>query len=270
MGGVKKVYLIDNSTEDIDLASITTLDNSISYITNQGNKGIAFALNVAAEHAERDGFEWLIQLDQDSIPPVEMPEVYSNIINNIDNNVGIVCCSHVDNQSLQCGNLGVLEDVLLPITSGSAIRLKALRTIGMYDSKLFIDGVDHDISIRLQLAGYRIIKVKEMYLNHNLGDVSTISLAGMKIHNNLGHSPMRYYYIMRNYSYLKNKYANTIFITQPEFNLNMIKKIIIILLFEKNKVKYLLSILAGIIDAHNNNFRTYEELCRSNFLLRRL
>ena len=62
-GVVDKVYVVDNSDDDIVRLKD---DKVIKYIKLGKNLGIAKALNIGAENAINDGFKWLLTMDQDS------------------------------------------------------------------------------------------------------------------------------------------------------------------------------------------------------------
>ena len=66
---VDRVYVVDNSDDDIVRLKD---DKVIKYIKLGQNLGIAKALNVGAEHAIADGYEWLLTMDQDSKITKEM------------------------------------------------------------------------------------------------------------------------------------------------------------------------------------------------------
>ena len=61
---ISKIYIIDNSEDNV--IRIKSNDN-IEYIKYKTNKGIAYALNDAAKKAYGDGYRWLLTLDQDSL-----------------------------------------------------------------------------------------------------------------------------------------------------------------------------------------------------------
>lgn len=64
----KKIYIIDNSpykTTDTEIIC-NSIENSF-YIYNGNKGGIAGAQNKACEQAVKDGFDWIMTMDQDSI-----------------------------------------------------------------------------------------------------------------------------------------------------------------------------------------------------------
>ena len=55
-------------------------------------------------------------------------------------------------------------------TSGSLIEMKTLEQHGLLVDGLFIDGVDHELSLRLRAAGLQILECQEALLLHSPGD----------------------------------------------------------------------------------------------------
>ena len=60
---VDKIYVVDNSDDEVIRLKNT---KKIEYIKLFTNKGIATALNEGAKKAMEDGYDWLLTLDQDS------------------------------------------------------------------------------------------------------------------------------------------------------------------------------------------------------------
>ncbi|MCH5717222.1 glycosyltransferase family protein [Niabella hibiscisoli] len=93
------------------------------------------------------------------------------------------------------------------ITSGSVVNLLLFAEIGGFDEQLFIDEVDSEYCFRLNQKGYRTIKLKNIFLNHSLGVVSAHrSLKNFKETPRTLHSPLRVYYMIRNYLYISRAY----------------------------------------------------------------
>ena len=60
-----KLYVVDNSVNQ-DNQYLLPSSNKIVYINNKDNLGIAKALNIAFERAIKDGYTWVLTMDQDS------------------------------------------------------------------------------------------------------------------------------------------------------------------------------------------------------------
>ena len=61
----KSVYIIDNSA--VDHSDFAARIKNAVYVFNNGNLGIATALNQGCELAKKAGFEWCMTMDQDSV-----------------------------------------------------------------------------------------------------------------------------------------------------------------------------------------------------------
>lgn len=58
------IYIVDNHSVNIDEIRILISDKEIKLVENKSNLGIACALNQLMRIAEKDGFKWMITLDQ--------------------------------------------------------------------------------------------------------------------------------------------------------------------------------------------------------------
>lgn len=93
------------------------------------------------------------------------------------------------------------------ITSGSMVNLPLHRKLGGFDEKLFIDEVDSEYCFKAAVGGYKTIQFDNIFLNHSLGTVSEHrSLKSFKKTSRTLHSPLRVYYMVRNYLYVAQKY----------------------------------------------------------------
>jgi rhamnosyltransferase len=111
------------------------------------------------------------------------------------------------NQTTNIGCGGMDIDYL--ITSGSVVNLTLFDEIGGFDEALFIDEVDLEYCYRAKTKGYKIIKFTHIFLQHSLGKISYFrSLKSGKLTPRTLHSPLRVYYMLRNYLYVAKLYPN--------------------------------------------------------------
>ncbi|PKL29108.1 MAG: glycosyltransferase family 2 protein [Spirochaetae bacterium HGW-Spirochaetae-2] len=249
---VEKLYIIDNNSKNIEQVEHTLKDyKKIIFLRNFENLGIAQALNQISLKAYQAGFEWLLTLDQDTVCPHDLVASYIPYID--DDFVGIICPQFkivgqktklVDKETIP------LETVELCITSASLTRLLVWDFIEGYNNWLFIDGVDYDYCIRVRRAGYKILRVNHAVIDHQVGDPELIKLPfglSIKIYN---HSDFRNYYIVRNNIYLLKTYWKELHGFGWVFRLIYFE--ILKILFEKNKIKTIKSILKGLRDGFFN------------------
>ena len=174
-----------------------SLSPHIKLLSQQHNVGIAHALEALAQYAFDSGYDWLLTLDQDSVSPKNLIETYRRYTG--DQSVGILCPLVKDR------NYGTLDhveketdDLDACITSGSLIRLSAWKKTGGFWEDLFIDMVDFDICWSIRKAGYRIVRVNNLVLLHEIG----VNARKVRWHGKeevvYNHPPLRCYYMIRN------------------------------------------------------------------------
>ena len=237
---VGKVYLQDNgSSNDIEIGGY----ENIVYLQNNKNRGIAWALNRLCEHAISDGYSWILTLDQDSVCPQKMIEVYRGYLEQAD----MLCPQIYDiNAGKLQNSLGKVEYVNECITSGCLLNLESWRKVGGFDEKMFIDGVDFDFCYRMKKAGMRILRINDIVLQHEIGNITVKYFLGIKVIVK-NHNAFRKYYIARNTIYCaRKKSIGSVF----KANLKIIKQICIVILFEKDRKNKLHSIVKGFIDGY--------------------
>jgi rhamnosyltransferase len=244
---VDVVYAVDNSEEvDNDLInSILVMYPTVRYINNGGNKGIAYALNIAAKAAIDDQFEYLLMMDDDSETPANLVSVLSDVFRKRDN-LGIV--SAQSDYSVQRDDE---QEVNTTITSGSLLNLRAYKAVGPFLDALFIDWVDHEYCFRLAAHNYGIVVVNQLKLNHRLGIFREKRLFNHVFIRWRSHNPKRLYYKFRNSLYVMNQYGRQL---QLPFMMSvyyeLFRDFLKILFVEDDKRLYMSLVTRGIQDAY--------------------
>ena len=91
---VDKVYIVDNSSKNNK--KMVPNNPKIVYIANMDNLGVATALNIAAKMAIKDGFDWLLTMDQDSkFSDDNLKKMIDYIEENDCQNIGLISPWHV-------------------------------------------------------------------------------------------------------------------------------------------------------------------------------
>lgn len=190
-----KLFVVDNSIETNEQL-LSNLENSctIEYISNGDNLGIAKALNIGCKNAIKQGYDWILTMDQDSEFELMMIEKYINNIEDMikkDNSIAIYApiTSKIKDQKS-----GYMNRV---ITSGNILNLYAYKIVDGFDDDLFIDEVDHDLCFKLIKKGYKIYKFNDITLKHKLGDSKEVKILN-KSFTVMNHNYIRKYYIVRN------------------------------------------------------------------------
>ena len=135
---IDKLYVFDN-TDNIDNSNMLPKNKKIVYITEKENKGIAYSMNVCAKRAIKDGYNYLLTMDQDS-------KMNSDIINKMleflkntkEKKIGLIS-PYQDIDSDEERSKNEFDDVIEMMTSGNIISLDAYEKIGGFKSWLFID-----------------------------------------------------------------------------------------------------------------------------------
>ena len=196
--------------------------STINLIALIENKGIAAAHNVGIEWANNYGADFVLLMDQDSVPAPNMVPVLIYAFLEADQKKGCfkpiaagpMCVDSRTNKrsffvieqhgmpSRWRSNTNLLpnnfsHEVSFLISSGSLINLKALQSVGGMRSNYFIDHVDTEWCFRARANGYVLLGVPNAQMQHTMGDkVKNIWFFGWR--QVAYHSPLRDYYMFRN------------------------------------------------------------------------
>lgn len=254
---VDKIYLIDNSeapNNEISNMLRIQFENS-EYISMRGNKGIAAALNEGFKHAIKDGYSWMLTMDQDSIFIEGAVEILKKTAEETPEDIAILA-PYPQQEGVKRRVGYENRFIKLCLTSGNLVRTEAFTRVGGFDEKLFIDFVDHEFNLNLHRNSYKIILCGRAVLLHKLGETSFRRFLGIKV-KTTNHNPIRRYYIARNVPYVLFKY----FIDSPRLSLKFLrrefKEILKSVLFEENRSLKARNILRGWRDCIFGRFGKY-------------
>lgn len=246
---VTLLYVIDNSeVQNKEVHSKLIMNSKVNYIANQVNLGIARALNQAAELARQNNFSFLLTMDQDSSADSELIKFYLDYLSSNDiSKLGMLAPIPVYLSEITNANYPLQKEVDVAITSGCLVNLNASEKVGQFDEKLFIDYVDFEYCLRLRKMGLSIVQLGRAKIYHQLGNLEKRKFIFVPIFVT-HHSPERYYYRTRNRLYIAKKYIHTF----PAFIfkdfLVFLNEFLKILLYEKQKMTKIKSILLGATD----------------------
>src|SRR5215212_4694054 len=249
------VFDNSNCAEEF-IKRVKELSNKIIFISNAQNEGIAKPLNKALELVA-EKYNWLLTMDQDSYFEEKQGETYFSGFEQLfyhSLNIAIVCPNHSLPKESVIADRNYNE-VIRAITSGSIINTKICRKLKGFDEKLFIDDVDLEYCYRCVLAGYKIIQFTNIYMKHELG---TKKQAGyfnfLKKSDRSLHSPLRIYFIVRNFLYVLSKYQKLL----PEEMKERKKGLLVILknnlFFSGRFFQVLIAIIRGYLHFKLNKF----------------
>lgn len=241
---LETVIVIDNgSKEDFIKRLRNDVEPYSTVLFNSDNKGIAAALNQAAEYARRNKKRLLLTMDQDSRITIDTIKA---LLDHLEVSKGIV--------SVGPGYEGNKKNEFVKylITSGNLVLTEAVFEIGGFSDYLFIDEVDIDFSFALRKRGYRLLKVNNASMSHKIGEYEQSRFLGIKY---LSHAPLRFYYIYRNTLWIAKKYFSTFPLDSIKLLLALIVvdtgRLVLIERDKKNKMKYALKGIKDGIRSHN-------------------
>ena len=255
-GEVQKVFVADNSDTPNEalLDKIRAVSENIEIIPMHGNMGIAAALNAALNKASEQGMDYLLTMDDDSYFTgttlhdylIRAEEIFAQ-----------------DEKVIQIGihNSGDKDDDLVVnnenpdwlITSGTIMAVENSIALGGFLEKLFIDEVDREFCYRAADAGYKMRRVLDLTMQHNLGQPIKGKILG-KSYEAMGHGKVRKYYIFRNCTYVMQEFPRV----KKEYRKYLLKMKIKTLLAEDNKLEKLKYMRMGKRDARKGKFGKLE------------
>lgn len=238
------LVLIENGSKSLDYVESLKDYKNLVFIKNNKSMGIAYALNQICGYAYSLGYEWALTLDQDSVVSSNMIEVYKK---EIDSNTGILGCWIDDRNFKEDSTEGIRKgtfEVDWVITSASFTNIDAWKTVGGFDSKMFIDWVDWDICVAMHRAGYKIMQTYKTKLIHELGENTRYEVVLGRKMMVLNRPSFRYYYVFRNRIYMSRKYSGISLRGQ----LRELKyTTLTVLRYEKHPISNLFAIIRGIV-----------------------
>ncbi|MFF2488806.1 glycosyltransferase family 2 protein [Microbacterium sp. NPDC058062] len=198
---VARVFVVNNSPDAASRALLAHFDDDrVEVLEQSGNVGVAAGFNAGMRAALAAGFDFVWIFDQDSTVADGMLEALLRAQSRADLKVGIV------GPALRAAETGNVYDadrgqgsapIEALISSGALFSRPLLEDIGLHDEALFIDYVDHDISLRAGRAGYTNLKVFDTLLDHRFGDSQPARFLWRRVYI-ANYSPMRHYYTSRN------------------------------------------------------------------------
>lgn len=253
---VKKVIVVDNSITTDILPIIKKFDNIHSIFLGD-NLGIAKAQNIGIQYAFENGFDFVVEMDQDSCLPNnyinDIYESYKILENqghkiagigplsiNKENGNTYLFDSHIDNNNF-------LIEVSETLSSGFLISKKSFEIVGYKNEDFFIDYVDWEWNWRAKAIGLKNFINKKLVIEHMLGNGHKKILfweIGIP-------TPIRHYYQYRNsLNLMKIDYISLNWKIKRIF-INFIK-FFFILIFLDRKLLRLKYVLCGIKDFFKN------------------
>ncbi|MBA8878827.1 glycosyltransferase family 2 protein [Phyllobacterium myrsinacearum] len=210
---VSHVIIVDNGSKTNVGQWLAEQNVKTEFVALGSNYGIAKAQNVGIDRAGENGSDFILLLDQDSVPAPNMATTLLAAARaQIARGIKLACVGPRYEDSRQnnpppfikiegfrlqrqtCASADSVVDVDYLIASGSLIPMTTIEDVGGMKEELFIDYVDIEWGLRAQHKGYRSFGVCAAEMQHDLGD-KPVKFRGRYIPV---HSPLRHYYHFRN------------------------------------------------------------------------
>ncbi len=224
---ISEILIIDNSEKQVIYED--SLENILVEFHPE-NIGVDGGLNIAIRWAIEKKYDFLWLFDQDSQPTTDSLKILLAKYQELEAiyNIGIISPQILDINTSQEFPGYVFQDYkFVPkaeyaqatdyytcdgvITSGSLVNLSAAKSVELPKGNLFLDAVDYAYCMNFKYQGYEIIVVKNIIMQHRLGNYSKLKDRLSKIDNEIltfTCSPSRYYYACRNHTYFETRHSN--------------------------------------------------------------
>ena len=217
---VGRTVIVDNGSDAGALEALAGGCNacSIDIVRLGDNYGVGAAHNAGIRAARSDGCEYVLILDQDSIPQPGMVGHLLQAARTLQSRGVPVSAAgpryrdpHTLHESyfVRLGTWGfertycdkLSQDAIVPvdflISSGSLIPMAVLDVVGGMDESLFIDHVDTEWCFRARARGYEAFGICQALMHHSLG-TRAIRVRALRERQVAIRSPLRLYYMVRN------------------------------------------------------------------------
>lgn len=263
------VLVIDNgsvNSEDLSIG-LREYGTRVTLMKLENNFGIAYAQNRGIEIAIQQNFQYVLLMDQDSLPESNMVYKLLEALNELPD-AAAIGPNFIDDEhktrsrfirlerlkivKMSSSDSPNLVEVDHLIASGSLIPVQHLSRVGFMDESLFIDYVDIEWALRARSMGFRSYGLFSARMFHTLGDAH-LNVLRRKI---AVHSPQRYYYMVRNALLLyKRPYISKSWKLVDAFKLAA--KLTLLLMLSPGRIKVFKAILYGIFHGFSNKSGKY-------------
>ncbi|WP_342659353.1 glycosyltransferase (plasmid) [Sphingomonas sp. NY01] len=172
------------------------LSAKVQVVANPRNLGLARALNQGIGAAMNAGSRYVLLLDQDSRPTLDMFDALLATAAQIEaEGRALACVAPLLRDRKAMAGTGDHAGDASFATSGTMLTRVGWERVGPMWEPLFIDGIDHEWCFRARARGLETVLVRDAVLEHDMGDEG-INLLGR--YRPIHRSPVRHYFIVRN------------------------------------------------------------------------
>jgi GT2 family glycosyltransferase len=216
---LNEIVVVDNGSTDGTLEFLAAGYPGAKVIRLEENEGVSGGYCAGLEYALERGYDWAWMLDQDSKP---VPGTVEKLLAEYEvfperEKLGLIAPLPVDaatgepyavflwKERQERVSPQLLKDGLtlvdMVISSGSLIRLDAVRKAGLPRRDFFMDFVDYEHCLRLRRSGFLIGVAKECPMPHTIGQPRSVTFLG-KQRGWITHPAWRDYYKVRNRAFV--------------------------------------------------------------------
>lgn len=248
------LIVVDNSAQQFpDLAVLAGEYGAKFHLIRPGkNRGIAWALNEGTKKAMETGANWVLSMDQDSCFSKKAISAYLEKIPELVRNQIFIAGPNHDAEVNALDPS--MEEVDSVITSGCLFSTEVFKQTGGFDERLFIDEVDHEFCYHAKSLGFKIVKCRDIVLQHQLGESKWVSAPILGKSKRVFHHPRRLYFMLRNGLYVGQKYGTLFPASINRNKKDLFHRIKNQLLFGKGKWETLKMLAKGYRDYRKENF----------------
>ncbi len=257
---VDMLIAIDNSEYDTTptTAGLRQLD-TVTFVANGRNLGVAGALNMGARMALECGCEYLLTMDQDSRATPGMVLTMLRVFSSSEQGaIGIVAPFLVTRPGEKPdGTIDCLE-MQSVMTSGNLLNLRAYEAAGPFMEELFVDFVDIEYCLRLRSSGFRVVRANRALLEHRVGTLLRFRVFFHDLYLT-SHSPLRKYYKTRNRFFVGDRYRQDVPSFRRKDRLRFVLELVRLLFFESGKREKLAMMRKGYADYRRGRMGKYDD-----------
>lgn len=209
---------------DSQFTSLESLEN-VTVRRSESTQGIATSLNRGFEWAVVKGYDYVLTLDQDTLPAEDLLECLMQVYfeHPRRDRIAVVAPKVVEAginreppylrrrlgpffQRTRCFGER-LDRVTTVISSGSLHPCRVHTEVGPFREDFFIDYVDTEYCLRATILGYEVAVACKAEISHRLGEREKATIGPVRFFPTF-HSPSRWYYISRNRMLMIQQYGS--------------------------------------------------------------
>lgn len=217
---IERLLIVDDSEEPYESLLTSCLKRCsnnkieikdlIDYSWNCKNLGLATSINRGIKRCiNYYSPDWILLLDQDSQFGNDLVGSYMTCIKNLKGEelktTALIAPLYNYDRHKRIARNGNRR-VRFSMMSGSLLNVNLLKKIGLYDERLFIDGMDNEWCLRARRKGYNIVRCSSALLDHHPSFTKEIRIFGMPLLKFGYDSAERYYYAFRSFMLIHSLY----------------------------------------------------------------